>query len=476
MSKSKDKIRVSFIGKNADEVTGSMILIESPCFKILLECGLYQSSSSVLENYKINNRKLPFKPKDINYIFINHCHADHSLLLPRLYAEGFHGRVIVPHGTTILFPYMSVDCSHISQKDVETIKRQNGINVEPLYTEEDAVDCLELFEEYDFNQKYELDENITFQFVYSGHIPCSSQLELWLKNGNVTKKILYTSDLGNLTNKSFFTDKFQPVEKANLAICESTYSDTVRATTAKDRVKDLEKIKSTINNVCLENNNKVLIPIFSLARCQEIMTHLYLMYKDDENFKLPILIDSPLAIKICFAYKEILTGEQLELWEQVMAWKNFVFVKDYAESKEWIENKKSCCVLAASGFMQAGRSRQWAKALLPDYNAHILFVGFASENSLAGKIKYRNSQKTISIDGKAYANRCNVTDLLSFSSHIQRSDMLEYYSNINCEKLCLVHGEMKSKINFCKDLQEKISEKNRSSRVVVVNKSTELIL
>jgi metallo-beta-lactamase family protein len=476
MGKTKNKIRVSFIGGNSESVTGSMTLIEFQNYKILLECGLWQSSDSAIENYKINNRRLPVKPKQIDYIFINHCHADHSLLLPRLYAEGFRGQVIVPKGLTKLFALMSKDSAYIMSKDAELIQRQNGIKVKPIYTEDDAHNCLDLFCEYDFNQKIELDENISFQFTYSGHIICSAQLELWLKNGNIIKKILYTSDLGNTSCSNYYIKAFQPAQKANLAICESTYSDIKRATSQKDRIKDLEKIKSIIDNACLENKSKVLIPIFSLARCQEIMTHIYLMYHEDKNFNLPILVDSPLAIKMCKVYSEILEDDQLKLWDEVMSWQNFRFINEYAESKEWMNNsEKSCCVLSASGFMQAGRSRQWAKSLLPNGNSHILFVGFASENSLAGKIKNYNS-KTIKIDGKAYSNKCNVTDLKSFSSHMQRNNLLDYYSDLIVEKVALVHGEFKAKCNFAKELQIKMSDKNKTGRVVCVNKTTEILL
>lgn len=477
MGKVKNKIRVSFIGGNSEDVTGSMTYIESPSFKILLEAGLWQSSDSALNNYRINNRKLPFKVKEIDYIFINHCHADHSLLLPRLYKEGFRGKVIVPKGLTKLFSVMSLDSAYIMSKEVELIERQSGIKLQPIYKEEDAKACIELFYEYKIGEKEDLGENISFRFVNSGHIICSAQLELWLTNGNTTKKILYTSDLGNTMCDTYYVNKFEPVQKANLAICESTYSNHKRNISQKNRDKDLEKIKTVINNVCLENRSKVLIPIFSLARCQEIMTHIYMLYHNDNTFTLPILIDSPLAIKMCKLYSELLQGEQLELWKNVVSWGNFVFIKEYGESKKWMQSKDSpCCVLSASGFMQAGRSRQWAKELLPKTGNHILFVGYANENSLAGKIKYGKAQKTIKIDGVSYSNKCGITDLKSFSSHMQREDMIKYYSELNVEKIALVHGNIKDKCEFGKELQRVISEKNKTNRVIVTNKGSEILL
>ncbi|MEG0580241.1 MAG: MBL fold metallo-hydrolase RNA specificity domain-containing protein, partial [Niameybacter sp.] len=244
----------------------------------------------------------------------------------------------------------------------------------------------------------------------------------------------------------------------------------------KDREKDLEKIYSVITDVCIERKSKVLIPIFSLDRCQLIMLLLYRMFKDDKSFEIPIIVDSPLAQKMCKLYCDTLVGDDLKLWREVMCWKNFKYPAEYCDSKAFMESDEPCVALAASGFMAAGRSRQWAKVLLPNHNAQILFVGYSSENALAGKIKYGNAQKTISIDGKQYRNRCGVTDLKSFTSHMQRNDMLDYYSSINCERICLVHGDMKGKLEFAEALKNEVSKRDRSTKIICVNKSTEILL
>lgn len=139
MGKTKNKIRVSFIGGNAQDVTGSMTLIESPNFKVLIETGLFQSNC-LKTDWQINSRSFNFKPSEIDYIFINHCHADHMLLLPRLVKEGFHGRIIVPKGTSKLFEVMGLDCAFILSKDVETLTRKYNMNVPPIYTNDDVIE------------------------------------------------------------------------------------------------------------------------------------------------------------------------------------------------------------------------------------------------------------------------------------------------------------------------------------------------
>ena len=475
MSKTKNKIRISFVGMNSEDVTGSMNLIEFNGRKLLIESGLFQNES-ILKCFEINSRKLPFKPSELDYIFIMHNHIDHCGLLPRLYAQGCHAKIIVPKGFESLFEVMAQDSAFIMERDVQTIKRRYKKDVLPIYNDSDVRTTLPYFQEYDFDEKIELDDEITFRFLNSAHIVCAAQLELWINNAGHISKIGVTSDLGNITIPKHYVTSFEPIEKCNLLIGESTYADNKRSVSIKDREKDLEKIHAVINTVCCDNKHKVLIPVFSLDRTQNILTILYDMFHEDKSFSTPVIVDSPLACKITRLYEQLLDGEELDKYHDVMNWNNIKFIEEYADSKVYQESKKPVIVLACSGFMGNGRSRQWAKVLLPDSQSQILFVGYSSEGSLSYKIKKGKVTKTISIDGKAYPNRCNVCDLLSFSSHMQHNELLKYYSDVNCEKVALVHGEFKAKCEFAKELQEEISKKNKTSKVIAVNRSTEILL
>lgn len=473
MGKSKNKIRITFSGSNSASVTGSCSHIQMSDCEILLECGLYQSNSP-REDYKVNSNKFPFKSKNIDYIFLNHSHIDHCGRIPALYAQGCDAKLICPKGTKDLLKVLLLDSAYIISRDCEMLNKKYKMKASPFYEEADVYNTLKHVHEYDFGEKFRLDDNVEFRFTPAGHIISSAQLELWLTEGNQTKKILYTSDLGNKIPK-FYTVPFEPIQKANLAICESTYSDAARQVSMKDRETDLAKIKTVINEVCGEKRGKVLFPTFSLDRTQNILTHLHMMFGDDPGFKTPILLDSPLALKLTSVYLKLLDGDERAQLEAALNWENVQIVDGYEESMYWQKLKKPMVILAASGFMQAGRSRTWAKSLLPDAKSHIVFIGFATDGSLAGKLR-RAKTKTVTIDGKAYPNRCGVTTLHSFSSHIQHDEMLDYYSEIICDKLVLVHGEYKSKCEFGKELQEEISKKNKTNKVVVANKSTSLLI
>lgn len=477
MSKKKqNQVKVTFCGMNSENVTGSMILIESNNKKILLECGLFQSNN-VKKDYENNMRKLDFKPKDIDYIFWGHSHIDHIGLTPRLYGEGCEAKIIAVKNTYDITRALLKDSAFIMSRDIQALGRRYKKSYAPIYDNDDVTKCLDSIVQYDYDEIHELDDEISFQFVSSGHIIQSAQIVLWIKQGNNTRKILYTSDLGNISVDKHYIRKFEAITNANLVIAESTYSRNDRSITQKDKLKDLEKIKTVVNQYCIERHGRVLIPIFSLDRTQNVLTLLYEIFGKDKNFQIPVILDSPLSCKMTEIYGRILEDEyEQQLFGRVMAWENLKLVKESDESKLIVEDKSPKIVLSASGMMTAGRSRHYTKSILPDLNSAILFVGFATEGSLAGKIKNSNKQKTICIDSKDYKNRCGIVDLKSFTSHMQYDDMLEYYSNINCEKIALVHGEFSDKCNFAKKLQEVISDKNKTSKVIAVNRSTTIIL
>ena len=475
MAKSKSKIQINFVGEAANDVTGSCIHIKTPNRQILLECGSFQSCGSLLENYKINNKHFDFKPKEIDYVFLMHNHVDHIGLTPKLYKNGSSAQIIAPKGTRSIAEILLNDSAHIMDTDAKELSDKFKRDYAPIYTEDDVSECLSHYTEYPIGEIIQLDEYIKFKFIPSGHILNSAQLELWITEGNMTKKIGYTSDLGNVHIKKHYTNKFQPIKKCDVLIGETTYARENRIANQKMRNKDLEKLESVIRQTCIEDGARVLIPVFANDRCQNMLTYIYDIFGENEEFDIPILVDSPMATRVCKAYSELLDGEDADKWNKVIAWKNIRFVDDSIESREWRDSNRPVVVLASSGMMVRGRSTGWAHSMLPRTNDRMVFCGFAAEDSLASIIK-EGKQKTITISGHRVKNKCQVTDLHSFSSHMQRDSLLKTYGATECEKVVLVHGCMSGKIEFAKDLQEEISKNNNTSRVVIANKGYGLSL
>ena len=209
MSKSKNKVRVRFVGTNNEDVTGSCVLIETETKKILVECGLYQGDETLLEQYRINSRKFNFKPKDIDYLILAHSHIDHVGLVPRLYAEGATCKIIAPIGLKKLFEVMANDSAFIMNKDTEDLAKKFNREFKPIYNSEDVFTALTYWNEFEKNQVIEIDEDVKIRFLSSSHIINACQCELWVTNKNRIVKIGVTSDLGNISIDQYYVDKFE---------------------------------------------------------------------------------------------------------------------------------------------------------------------------------------------------------------------------------------------------------------------------
>lgn len=440
---------------------------------------MIQGEHTVLENYKANMKYIQkIRPQELQYIIIGHVHQDHIGMIPTLYARGkCNAKIIVPKGSTSILKEMWLDSSFINCRDVEVINLKNDRNYEPFYTEDVVYKALEYIEEIDSDKIVPLSDELAIRYTDAGHILLSKQCEVYINGGSRTRKILFSSDLGNISTQDtrVFVENFKPVTSANIAIMECTYASKERQCTKETYKKDVTKIKSVVEQYCIDNNSRVLIPSFSLDRTPYILWILYSLFGKDENFKIPILIDSPLANKLLDCYSSILYGKKKELFDEIMSWNNIKRVIQPETSKAAIADKSAKIILSSSGMLTAGRSVKWTQSILPNENDCILFMGYSGENTLAWKIKHGKDHKTININGKPYKNKAQIYDLKSFSSHMQRNEMLNYYKSINCEKIYLVHSDS-NKIEFKHDLESAIADCLKSTKVVAVNSGTKISL
>lgn len=440
---------------------------------------MQQDGYTVLQNYRMNRAMIQkVRPQDIKVVIISHCHVDHVGLIPALFASGkCSARIIIPQHSTPILKEMWMDSAYINSRDSDYLTCKTGKAVPPLFTEEDVLSALQHVEEYDSHEIHKLEEGLSIRYIPAGHIMLSQQCELFIGKSHI-KKVLFTGDLGNIKiqERKYYVEPFEPVNTANIVIGECTYCQRGRNMSTKDLNKDLEKIRTVINQYCVDYNRRVLIPVFSLDRTPYMLSIVYDLFGHDESFTVPVLVDSPLAIRLLWHYSSILTGEQKKRFDEVLSWKNLRLIVDPEESKACISEMGPKLVLSSSGMLTAGRSVRWVENFLPHDNDCILFCGYAGEDTLAYKIKNGKSQKTVSINGKAIKNRCQIVDLKSCSSHMQRDDLINYYKGIHCEKIYLVHGDMKYKPEFKADLEEAIRSHLRSTKVIAVNSSTSIAL
>lgn len=477
ISKKDNKIIVSFVDEPASEdVTGSMVYIKTPNYNILLDCGLSQSNDRVID-HAVNNRKFKeVKSKDVDFVIISHLHADHSLLAPKLYVDGCRGKTIIPQNSSGTLYKMSKDCAKINESDAKIINKQENKNYSPLYTDLDIGIFFNYVEEKPIGEKIYLNDEISFEFIPSGHLLYGCQILLYLTCGNKTETILYTGDIGNNVVDNRFVGKLEKIKKAGIVIAESTYGDKPELKTGKkERKNDLDKLKSVIDMQICQMNGRVLIPSFAQSRCQQLAYMIYQLYKDDENFNYKVYIDSPLAVSIFEEYSLILKEEEKIEFDKMMQWKNLVFVVDSKDSKALVQSNIPCLVISTSGMCQVGRIRHHLKSLVSNPNATILFVGFSTEGSLASMLK-DNKRKSIKIDMKDYKIKCNSYSLKSMSGHAPFDQLVDYYTSIQTTKIILHHGSSKAKCLLKEALEERFSKECKTTRVVVANSSLKFTL
>lgn len=476
MAKRKRNVEVSFVdSESAEDVTGSNVYVKTQHHNILLDCGMHQTNNRY-KDFLVNNRQpKEYKVRNIDMIFVLHNHIDHIGNLPLMFKRGCTAQVLTPSKNKDIMQLMLSDCANINERDIQVINAQNHRNYEPLYVLDDVKKTMEYVKEYQPNVKYKIDDEISFKFIPSGHLLGACQLKLYITDNNVTKTLLYTSDLGSNILNNPFVDKFETVEKADCVIGESTYGDKPKQkNTQKERNSDLDKLTTIIDTQVKEMNGRVIIPTFAQSRCQELAYFIWKLYKDKE-WQPKVYVDSPLAINIFKTYQNLLTDDEKKEFDEMLKWKNLVFINDAEDSISLVQSSEPCVVLATSGMCTVGRVRHHLKANIGNVNSTILFVGYSTQDSLASLLKDPKT-KAVTIDQKSYKCRCSVYNLKSLSGHAMYKQLLDYYSSINCQKIVLHHGSKTAKEYLGKTLKQRLEEECKTTKVVCANKSLKFSL
>lgn len=463
MAKSKDKIKIEIVGKSGDGVTGSMYFVTFNDKQILLDAGLYQTSSDdILKQYKVNHRnyKVPFA--DLDAVIISHAHIDHIGIVPYLFSKDYRGNVYIPNGNKYLARIMWEDSLKIFESDCIKIEKRYGTKATPLYTQDDIEMAIEHLVELPFGEDIVLFDDLIIRYYHASHIVNAAQIHLTFKIGETIKTLAYTGDIGSDIDKDYILS-YEPLPYSDAVLAECTYGGSHKTHKQKDRDKDIEKIKCVVDQCCQYDTQKVLFGAFSLNRLQDILTTLYKIYGDDETFATPIVIDAPLGKKISDIWDKLVEKDK-DLWHKVISWKNIVWVNSFEDSQEWQKLKTSQVVISTSNFLKNGRIVSWLKSILPNENSRIMLCGYAGDkDSVAYQIQH--SKKWVMIDGDKIRSKANVMQLVSFSSHACQKELLQRYTEMPYNKIYLVHGEKSNKEDFAKLLKDSLEKANRSSKV-----------
>ena len=434
------KLKVTFCS-GAGTVTGANFLIEGNGKKFLVDCGLIQGEKIADDT---NWEKFPYDASTIDILFITHGHIDHIGRIPKLISEGFKGRIVSTIPTKEITSIMLADTAHLLSKDTDH-------NLAEIYSEENIKNAMNLWETLEYGQKLNVDHGFQFSFKDSGHILGSGILEIIYNN----KKIVFTGDLGN--SPSPLLRDTEKITDADYLFMESCYGDRNH--------EDRDDRKKRLAQVIKDNYNRkgvLMIPVFSLERTQELLYEIDTLIENNLIPKMPIFLDSPLAIKLTSVY------EKYEKYFNPIALKiikggddifNFIGLKmtnDTEESKAILNVPSPKIIMAGSGMSNGGRILHHEMNYLPYKDNTILLIGYQSVGTLGRSIE--NGVMKVRIMGEDIHIKSHVEMISGYSGHKDSDHLVEFVEDTvkTVKKVFLLMGEPKSSMFLAQRLKDSL--------------------
>jgi metallo-beta-lactamase family protein len=449
-------MQIQFLGA-AREVTGSKFLITTDSGKrLLLDCGMFQGKG--LETDEMN-RTLGFNPDTIDHLILTHAHIDHSGLIPYMYHLGFRGSVICTNATRDLCSIMLADSAFIQEHDTLIFNKRRAKKglplATPLYTQQDAAECMRLFIGIPEKMNFRIHDNIKVRFTNTGHMLGSGVANLQIEEKGKVRRVSYTGDIGRPVNRLLPSPV--PFPQSDILITESTYGDRLHEDYEH---ADLELLK-ILTRTCVDNGGKLIIPSFSVGRTQEIVYSLNNFFNQGKLPRIDIYVDSPLAVNATTVFRmntEWFNGDFQELLKtdpDPFGFNSLFYITRQEDSKKLNDHKKPCVIISASGMAEAGRIKHHLANNISNPVNTILFVGYCAPATLGARIL--NGDKEVSIHGTVHPVNAEIRKIESFSGHADYNEMIGFLGCQNkneVEKTFLVHGEYETQVNYSARLQK----------------------
>lgn len=448
---------LTFYGATAG-VTGSCYLLKTSNATVLLDFGLFQGS---YEEEQANSEPLPFDSADIDAVVLSHAHLDHSGRLPVLVAQGYKGAIYTTQTSRELIEVLLKDSAAIQEKDIEwenkRRQRAGKEEITPLYRLKEVMETLELCRGLNYHQRTQIADGIEVNFLDAGHILGSAIVELYIREGEQEKKLVFSGDLGN-SQAALLKDP-ETVSEADILLLESTYGDRNH----RSMEETLDEFEEIIKESSLYGGN-VLIPSFAVGRTQEIIFRLGELYHQGKIGHQAIYLDSPMAIavtEIYQRYQHLYNAQDREVIQsgsQQQSLHDYLPILRYSvtteESMALNRISSGAIIIAGSGMCNGGRIRHHFKHNLWRRKAHVIFVGYQADGT-PGRALVEGG-KTFKVGGEEIAVKAQIHTLGGFSAHAGQSQLINWLKNFKEPKpqLYLVHGEANAKQVFRTELQQ----------------------
>ncbi len=434
-------MNITFLGA-AREVTGSCFLIETENVRFLVDCGMIQGGREASAR---NHQPFNFDPQSIDFVLLTHAHIDHSGLLPKLTRAGFRGPIHTTAATAELLEVMLPDSAYIQEKDAERARRYSKSSrtknetLTPLYTRQDAQDSLEQVQSVNYDQELVPGTGVRCRFRDAGHILGSAIIEVWLSEGDRTRKWVFSGDLGQ-PGRPILRDP-TVIEDADYLIVESTYGNRQHKDLAATENELIEIVERTLKT------GNVIVPAFAVGRTQEVIYHLHRLSREGRLSNLNVFVDSPMATKVTQ-----ITRQHLELFDEnarkLAGWHALGtdlpylhFTASVEESMALNQVHTGAIIISASGMCTAGRIKHHLRHNLPRRECSILITGFQAQGTLGRRLV--EGAKQVRIFGHDVPVRASVHTVGGLSAHADQATLLAWAAKFRKPptQTFVVHGE-----------------------------------
>lgn len=440
--------RLKFLGA-AGTVTGSKHLLDVCGMKILIDCGLFQGLKALREK---NWEALPVDVQDIDCIVLTHAHLDHTGYLPRLYRQGYRGRIVCTLASVDLTDLILRDSAKLQEEDADFHNRKGTSKhhpAEPLYTVDDAKAVLELLEGFDFYRKIELGPGVTIEYKPAGHILGSATVTLEAREDGHVRRMVFSGDIGQW-DSPLLADP-APIGKADYVMIESTYGDRLHST------ESVEDQLAEVVHAAVRRGGAIIMPAFAVARSQVLLYHLGRLQVAGRIPILPIYLDSPMAVDATDTYlrhPDDIRPEVRSKLRELFNLDNVNIVRSRDESMQINRRKGPMVIISASGMATGGRVLHHLLHRASSPETTILFAGFQAEGTRGWRLQ--QGEPTLKIFGDEVQVKAHIETIHGLSAHGDQADLLRWLRTAEGKprQVFLVHGEPKS----CQGLQRKIEE------------------
>jgi len=419
-------MKIHFLG-GVGTVTGAKYLLETKKAKILVDCGMIQGSR---EDEEKNYEDFPFNPSEIDFLLITHAHIDHTGLIPKLYKDGFRGKIIATPPTLDLVRLMLYDSQNIIQRNAFKQGKQ------PFYFRKDVEESLKLVETLEYRKKKKLIDEVYLTFQDAGHILGSCIIEIYAEG----KKIVFSGDLGNAPMP--LLNEPAKITKADYIVTESTYGDRVHENTIARK----EALENVIENT-FNKKGVLMIPSLAIERTQELLYELNDLVENDRIPDMPIFIDSPMAIEATGIYKKhskyfnLKATNLIKTGDDLFNFPGLTLTKTVVQSKSINKVAAPKIIIAGSGMSTGGRILFHEKMYLPEPNNTLLLINFQVKGTLGRIIS--EGVKNIRIFNEPVSVRANIKSIEGYSSHADQTALYKWLANFSkpVKNIFTVHGE-----------------------------------